>query len=290
MKNHLLIFTFVLTALVSKTSVMAQVIANQPSDLQLCSENDFAPFDLTITVQEVIGPQDPNDLTISFYETQSDAETAINTIIFPHAYINIINPQTIFVWLEKNSTGEFDTTSFNILVINGPIINAPIPLEICDDDADGFKAFNLNDKDNEISNGDPEIQLTYHETLPEAVAGVNPLSSPFINSLPFNQTVYVRAVSTVSGCTSFTTLQLVVLLPPVAVSILDLVVLDTDTDGDGFEFFDLTSKITEILNGQSNIDVTFYESLVDAITNINAISTPSAYLNTSNPQTIWTRL
>ena len=66
MKKHLLIITFILTAFVSATSLVAQVTANQPSDLEMCGENDFASFDLTITEPEVIGGQDPSDLTISF--------------------------------------------------------------------------------------------------------------------------------------------------------------------------------------------------------------------------------
>ena len=288
MKKRLLILTFILTALIPSTSLIAQVTANQPSDLVMCGENDFAIFDLTITEPEVIGGQDPTDLTISFYLTQADADANSTPIISPNNFVNITNPQTIYVRLEKISTGEFDTTNFNIFVLNSPIVVSPTPLEICDDDADGFAPFNLHDKDNEISGGDPDMQLTYHLTQIDAEIGVNPLSSPFVNNVPFSQTVYVRAENMVSGCTSFTTLVLIVQLPPDAESILDLVAVDAD--GDGFEFFDLTSKIPEILNGQTDIDVTFFETLQDAINNVNVIVTPTSYLNTSNPQTIYTRL
>ena len=288
MKKQLLIITFILTAFVSSTSLVAQVTANQPSDLEMCGENDFATFDLTITEPEVIGGQDPTDLTISFYVTQADADNNSTPIIPPNNFVNITNPQTIYVRLEKISTGEFDTTFFNITVVSSPTIMVPTPLEMCDDDADGFAAFILNDKDNEISGGDPDIELTYHLTQIDAEIGVNALASPFLNSVPFSQTVFVRAESVVSGCTSFTTLVLIVQLPPDAENILDLEAVDTD--GNGFEFFDLTSKIPEILNGQTNVNVTFYETAADANNDINVIITPAAYLNISNPQTIYTRL
>lgn len=267
---------------------MAQVTANQPSDLIMCGENDFAIFDLTITEPEVLGGQDPTDLAISFYLTQADADNNITPIIPPNAYVNTINPQVIYVRLENINNGEFDTTNFAITVINNPIVIIPTPLEMCDDDADGFAAFNLNDKDNEISGGDPDIILTYHITQSDAEIGVNALASPFVNSIPFSQTVYVRAESMVSGCTSFTTLVLMVLLPPEAENIPNLVAVDYDGDGEGV--FDLTSKIPEILNGQTDVDVTFFESIQDANNNVNVIANPAAYLNTSNPQTIYTRL
>ncbi len=288
MKKNLLILVYAITGLLSTTNVIAQVTANQPSDIHLCSENDFAVFDLTITEPEIVGGQNPVEFIITFYQSQADADNAINPIINPNAYANTINPQAIYARLERISNGEFDTTSFDIIVINIPIVFLPTPLEMCDDDYDGITSFDLTAKDNEVSGGDPDVNVTYHITQIDADLGINPLASPFANNIPFNQTVYVRAESIVSGCFSSTTLELIVQPIPDTISVSDYILLDDN--GDGQEVFDLTIKIPEILNGQNDVEVVFFETQQDANTNTNAIAIPTSYINTTNPQVIYCRL
>ncbi len=74
---------------------------------------------------------------------------------------------------------------------------------------------------------------------------------------------------------------------PTANQPADIEICDTDGLEDETTAFDLTDAENEILNGQSMVDVTFYESLNDANIGINAIMSP--YTNTSNPQTIFAR-
>ena len=172
------------------------LIANQPSDIHMCDNdnNGFAEFDLTVTGPEIIGGQDPTNLEVTYYLTQSDANNAINTIANPDSYFNTVNPQTIYARLEDNSNGDFDITDFDLIVYNSPETNV----------------------------------------------------------------------------------------------VSDYVILDVNNDG--MEIFDLTTKIPEILNGQSDIEVTFYETQQDAVDDINAIASPTTYTNITNPQTIFTRL
>jgi len=65
-----------------------------------------------------------------------------------------------------------------------------------------------------------------------------------------------------------------------------------DTAGSGEAVFDLTSVIPEVLNGQSpnNFNITFHLSQLEAEVNLNAIALPSAYTNTSNPETVFVRV
>ncbi|MGH1383759.1 T9SS type A sorting domain-containing protein [Kordia sp.] len=58
----------------------------------------------------------------------------------------------------------------------------------------------------------------------------------------------------------------------------------------GFETFDLTTKIPEITNGNTDLIVTFYETQVDAQTNTNPIINPTNYQNIANPTTIFLRV
>ena len=63
-----------------------------------------------------------------------------------------------------------------------------------------------------------------------------------------------------------------------------------DTPFDGVADFDLTTRNTEVLNGQSSSDfeVFYFLTQDDADNNTNAISSP--FTNTSNPQTIFSRI
>lgn len=56
------------------------------------------------------------------------------------------------------------------------------------------------------------------------------------------------------------------------------------------EIFDLTITIPEIINGDPNLQVVFYESFVEAQNELNPIANPTSYTNTSNPQTIFARV
>lgn len=77
--------------------------------------------------------------------------------------------------------------------------------------------------------------------------------------------------------------------PPIAQP-NDLVVCDQNSDGS--EVFDLTSTIPAILNGlnPSLYSETFYASLADAQNEVSPIVNPSAFINSSNPQTIYVRV
>ncbi|MEL6810477.1 MAG: gliding motility-associated C-terminal domain-containing protein [Bacteroidota bacterium] len=56
--------------------------------------------------------------------------------------------------------------------------------------------------------------------------------------------------------------------------------------------FDLTSQIPTILDGQDpvNFEVSFHLAQLDAEANTNPIATPTAYVNTTNPETIYVRV
>ena len=135
MKKLLLTVSFCLYLL----NVFSQ-IANQPSDISLCdSDNDgFAEFDLTYLYTQIIGSQDPTGLVLTYHETLMDANSGTNAISSAENYTNISNPQTVYVRVEEASSGNYDTTFFDLIVNPIPIADQPSPLQFSDDDNDGF--------------------------------------------------------------------------------------------------------------------------------------------------------
>lgn len=264
------------------------VMANQPANLEQCDldNNGVALFDLTQTEPEIIGNQNPLLVTVSFYNSLANANAGTNPISNASSYLGS-DLETLFARVEKNDDGTFATTSFSLILLPAPSPITPTPLAVCDDNNDGFAFFDLTDKDVEIIGGEPNVTLTYHETLVDAQNDVFPLQSPYENIIPFSQTVYARADFT-TGCFTIVPLELIVNEIPTITAVTDLVVLDED--GDGFANFDLTVKIPEIVGTQTEVVVQFFETEANAQSNENPIDPATSYQNISNPQTIYTRL
>src|SRR5690606_37422354 len=127
-----------------------------PTNYTLCDDdtNDgFTTFDLTTKNNEILNN---NIDTISYYESQADAEDGTNSIVNPSDYTNTSSPQTIWVRVET-ANGCFVTTSFDLIVIGSMDLPTPTPLEVCDDNNDGFGLFNLTPASAEVTGGDNSL-------------------------------------------------------------------------------------------------------------------------------------
>jgi gliding motility-associated-like protein len=265
---------------------------NPVADIEFCTDTpNVATIDLTQFDTEVIGAQNPADFTITYHETQADADAGTNALVSP--YTNTSNPQTVYVRVEDNATGCFvSSVNFEITVNTNPVISNPTALELCDYDnpGDETETFNLEDSAAEILGGISGVTLTFYESLADADAAINPITGPYSNaSNP--QTVYARVEDDMTGCYSTTTLDLIVNpLPNSNTDPIDLVLCDDTNTGDANEIFDLTQNEAYILNGETGVTATYYESLTNAENGTNTIATPTTYSNTSTPQTIFVRI
>ncbi len=253
-------------------------VANTPSPYLICDDNTpdgMTQFDLTIKDVEVLGTQSPNDFDVTYHLTQVDADTGANVLPIP--YTNVTNPQTIFVRIDELGTGNYDVTTLDLEVDPLPVVNTPSPLLYCDDDNDGFGYFTLTDSELEITGGATGILVTYHETISDAVANVNPLIDPYGNVVAHNQLVYVRVedISNGIGCVNMTELELIVNPSPQAYA-SDTIVCDET--GTGFATFDLGLYDNDFTNGNPNYTVTYHEVLLDAEMGVNSLASP--YTNT----------
>jgi gliding motility-associated-like protein len=258
-----------------------------PTALEVCDDDadGFAAFILTDKNTELLNGQ--TGVVVSYYETQADADGAANEIFAPYTNM-VVNAQTIYVRLENTTTNCYNTTTLDLVVNPLPVPIAPTALEVCDDDNDGFASFDLTLKDAEVLGAQVGMTVSYHETQSDADNGINALGNPYNNIVPSVQTVYVRLEDNATGCYDTVTLTLLVNALPTVVAITNYELCDDNNAGDEQEGFDLTTKDTEIIDGQANVTVSYYETQADADIGMNALGSP--YLNTSNPQTIYIRL
>ena len=83
----------------------------------------------------------------------------------------------------------FATITLDLRVNPIPSPATPEPIEVCDEDNDGFTFFDVQTYQAEIINGELDITLSYYETLANAQNAVEPLVSPYFNIVPMKMTV-----------------------------------------------------------------------------------------------------
>ena len=256
-----------------------------PTELELCdaitTRDGFEPFDLESKTDEITG----GDLTISitYYETQAQADTGDPLDALTSPYTNTSNPQTIFIRAEDLNTGCVVSQGITLSLVVNPLPSpvTPTPLESCDDNNDGLAEFILTDKDDEIIDGEPGVAISYYESELDAENGANPIDTaiPYTNTTTYSQIIYVRVEYPIAlggtGCFTIVELELVAIPTPIIpVVIPDLVACDDD--GDGLAEFDLTLQEATIYGGQDPLDytLTYHTTEPDAQDGTNPIATP----------------
>lgn len=261
-----------------------------PFRMEVCGDGETAEFDLSTMYNDFTLGQLGMD--VQYYVDEDDALQGINPINPDYAFTNTSNPQTIYVRVVDGDNGCASHTTLTLVVNSNPDIETPEPIELCDVDGTGFMEFDLTIREAEILNGEVG-DFTYHLTYEDAEDNVNPILDPssYVNVETPQQIIYVRVTNSETGC--YTIVELLLIVNPLPIldgDISDYIICELDTDGRAL--FDLTTKIPEILNGQSLFvfDVKFYEDQNDADNGVNAIVTPDAFFNQTNPQEIFVRI
>ncbi len=165
------------------------------AEIYQCDEqtaiDGFTTFNLTQANNDLTG--NATDRVTQFYLTPTDAQNDINELN-GNAYNNINNPQTVYVRVTNSLTNCF---SFSTLVLetSDTQINDYTAQPECDElgSEDGLNSFNLDTFSTNILAGLPAgLDITYYENSNDALLENNPLSSPYENTVPYSQTIYVR--------------------------------------------------------------------------------------------------
>jgi len=224
---------------------------------------------------------------------------ATSTITIPNGIPDVFNLITV---VDDEGTGngivtetnEVNNESVGVTVnLNVIDIVTPLPdLTMCDDESnDGFVIFDLTVNGNLALDGQTGIMVTYHESEADALTGDNPISNPDTYSNTTNpQEIFIRfSLEADPLCVVIESFMIIVEAQPVIPTLDDSKVCD-DVSNDGVATFDLTFQNALIIGTQTNVALQFYTSLTDAQQATNPITTPTAFQNTSNAQTIFVRL
>jgi gliding motility-associated-like protein len=252
------------------------------------SNDGIENFDLTIKDNEVLASVPPSSYAISYHYSADNAENNVNPIT--GTISNTTSPQPIFVRIEDTANGCLAFSTFNLVVNEKPEYVDPDPIVACQDATlDGYTLVDLNVANDQIINGNTDLFVTYHYSQPEADFGINRIFSPYFN-LNTSETLFVRILNPNTGCFSTTTISVEFQNSP-PINEETQWINACEQDPDGFEDFDLTDVIDNVLQGLTGVTVSFHESLFDAQNNSNPITDPENYQNiVPNFQVIYIRV
>jgi len=143
----------IILVLISQVSIYSQVIANQPPEYIICDDNNdgFGTFNLVLQTDQIIGAQDPLDLEVLYFVSQSDAYDNISPIPDPIEFVNMTAyQQEIYARVsDVSNLSNFATTNFSIGLINCQDVGEDDD-GVSDSDEDLNNNGNLGDDDTDL--------------------------------------------------------------------------------------------------------------------------------------------
>ncbi|MDG4716369.1 T9SS type B sorting domain-containing protein [Winogradskyella marincola] len=236
----------------------------------------------------IIGNQ--QDMQVLYFETEDDAIDRENAIDKTVPYFNTSNPQTIYVRLENEAeNGCYKVAPMLIEVRETPDYNIPTDIFECDVNNTGLATTDLSNTINEIELGSTTpLNVSFHLTPLNAEVGANAIALNY-TATTNPQMIYARIENANSGCYNVETFNLNTLSLPELTHGQSLVACGNNYNTS--VEWNLTEIELNILDGrQYNIDFTYFNSEDDAQNNVNAIDNPTAYTNTSSPETVYARV
>ncbi len=238
--------------------------------------------------------------TIKYYKNQNDALAEINEITNLSNFRNIGYPNVHNIWVRVDSNidnacfglGPYVRLTVERLPVAHPVNGTNI-IKHCDDDQDGIYGFNTAAIEPAILNGQTNVSVTYTDNLGNVLP--SPLPNPFFvtNQMTVNVRVTNNATQAANGpCFDDMSFQFVVDDLPEAfpVAPASLTVCDgdgTDTnDHDGSYPFDTSTIQSQVLNGQTNVNITYTlqnGTVLNQLPNPFASPTQNVTVTVSNP-------
>jgi hypothetical protein len=237
-------------------------------------------------------------VAFNYFPTLADALAMTNELTNWQAVTLPVGLQSFFVKAIQGVCEDF--SEIQIAVIQRPQLSSNVSLKQCDDDLDGFSAFNLTEANVLLSSIANALTFTYFQSLADAQTNTNSIANPtsYVNQSQSLSTIYVRATNS-NDCFQIVPLELVVATTLIPINYIETFTRCDDllsgSNTDGIATFDFSSFTNTLLNtfpqGQQLV-VTYYETIEDALAETNAIQNTTNYTNSGSPfsQPIFVRI
>ena len=249
-------------------------VANYPNIAAVCPEINqnfgFINFDAQrVLIKNTFFPS--SDVTISFHINTSDASTGLNAL--SNASQLPVGTTTIYTRVISNATQNCEGIgTFEVTVTQAPLQNVINEELICLQDS-----YLLNTKDAEVLSGQsPTVVASYFNSFENARDNVFAINKNIPLPLTLGtRRIYVRLFDSLTQCSSIVDFDITIFPNPILTQPLAIRLC-----GETTATFNLNSRITQITNGNTNYQVTFYANNADLLID-NPITNPDNYTSTS---------
>ncbi|MGC6431491.1 MAG: T9SS type B sorting domain-containing protein [Jejuia sp.] len=220
------------------------------SNLAICENDSFTLRSVDILGANYVWTKDGNTLANTSFDLTVSEEGHYEVFIEPNNGECPIEGEA-FVTVNTNPQ------AFNYTIFQ------------CDEDGvkDGITLFNLEEANQNLTNGAPNLGTRFYSDALKQIPIIN--TTNYMNSLP-NEIIYVEVYNTQTSCKADATLTLNVSVTDANNTSIE--VCDDDGLNDGITTFDLSSAYNQIISGLlPNLEVTFYESYEDALLEQNIV-------------------
>ncbi len=236
--------------LLSAINGFSQAEAYEAPDMHQCGNE---VFDLTVQTPIILGNQDPENFTVTFYTTQADASDGTNAIANAIAFVGQ-QQQTIFARVTNNANSDYEITDFHISWSSGFFVPNMQDVSACE----GYELPGLTAGNYYTGPGGTGTMLT---------------TGALITS---TQVIYIFAENDL-GCTAESSFVVTIFAPFIAEP---MTITECDTEGNGTAVFDLTEIIPQLTNQNPQLVVNFFMTQLDAQNNVNPIVNSQAFVST----------
>jgi gliding motility-associated-like protein len=241
-------------------------------DYLVCDSNNDVTELVTLNIydpQLIVGLDDAQFMTVSYYITNADATNAVN----PITDITITGPTTIFARISLNDEDDIEL-DFMVVAINlsfqaTPQLTADTT-SICDEGSDNQEIYDITQHEAIIGGGVAGLIFTYTDSNNDVIV------DPTIFTVIGPTSVVNVFVTAANGCFSQTTLT----ISFNGIPSNDVVVEQCDADGNNQETFDLDLSLPNVSANHASYVISYYTTRADAeIGNLaTAIPNPNTYL------------
>ena len=265
-------------------------IVNTMVTLKQCDDDNdgFSSFNL-IEAQSLL-VTNPNSFTFAFFETFADAQNNVSPINSLTNYTNQVVSNDMVVVKITNTNGCFRIVQLNLVVTTTSI---PTTFQktffACDNLAsgsitDGISSFDFSSVTTEVQALYPTGQLltiTYYKNLIDALAEQNAITniSNYSNvGYPNSQNIYIRVDSQVNNECLGLGHHITLTVEPIPV-VQPLVIKHCDEDQDGIYNFDTSTLESDLLNGLTDVTISYTDQNGNPLQINNPFVTSSQIIN-----------
>jgi len=279
---------FVITSF--QIEVYSLPIVNTMVTLKQCDDDNdgFSSFNLMEAQSLLV--TNPNSFTFAFFETFADAQNNVSPINSLTNYTNQMVSNDMVVVKVTNTNGCFRIVQLNLVVTTTSI---PTTFQktffACDNLAsgsitDGISSFDFSSVITEVQALYPTGQLltiTYYKNLIDALAEQNAITniSNYSNvGYPNSQNIYIRVDSQVNNECLGLGHHITLTVEPIPV-VQPLVIKHCDEDQDGIYNFDTSTLESDLLNGLTDVTISYTDQNGNPLQINNPFVTSSQIIN-----------